>query len=76
MFAAAAHGNTQLGMFWMMVVGRGIAGFGAGGEVRRPSDNDDLSLTSTASTRSAEQAALKPATKTLSCVAAAASWWP
>jgi len=28
----AAHGTTQLGMFWMMIVGRGIAGFGAGGE--------------------------------------------
>jgi hypothetical protein len=31
---AAAKGNTQLGMFWMMIIGRGIAGFGAGGEVR------------------------------------------
>lgn len=30
--ATAAHGTTQLGMFWMMVVARGIAGFGAGGE--------------------------------------------
>ncbi|KAK1023375.1 hypothetical protein LTR33_018070 [Friedmanniomyces endolithicus] len=30
--ATAAHGRTQLGMFWMMIVGRGIAGFGAGGE--------------------------------------------
>ncbi|KAL4897194.1 MFS general substrate transporter [Aspergillus ambiguus] len=30
--AAAAHGTNQLGMFWMMVVARGIAGFGAGGE--------------------------------------------
>ncbi|KAJ5948084.1 hypothetical protein N7466_001099 [Penicillium verhagenii] len=30
--ATAAHGNTQLGMFWMMIVSRGIAGFGAGGE--------------------------------------------
>lgn len=30
--ATAAHGNSQLGMFWMMIVGRGIAGFGAGGE--------------------------------------------
>jgi len=29
--ATASHGNTQLGMFWMMIVGRGIAGFGAGG---------------------------------------------
>ncbi|KAK1008768.1 hypothetical protein LTS01_002041 [Friedmanniomyces endolithicus] len=28
----AAHGTTQLGMFWMMIVGRGTAGFGAGGE--------------------------------------------
>lgn len=30
--ATAAHGTTQLGMFWMMIVGRGVAGFGAGGE--------------------------------------------
>ena len=29
--ATAAHGTTPLGMFWMMIVGRGIAGFGAGG---------------------------------------------
>jgi MFS family permease len=28
----AAHGNTDLGMFWMIIVGRGVAGFGAGGE--------------------------------------------
>ncbi|KAJ5597161.1 hypothetical protein N7450_003619 [Penicillium hetheringtonii] len=30
--ATASHGITELGMFWMMVVARGIAGFGAGGE--------------------------------------------
>ncbi|OQU97322.1 hypothetical protein CLAIMM_03268 [Cladophialophora immunda] len=30
--ATAAHGTTQLGMFWMMIVARGVAGFGAGGE--------------------------------------------
>jgi fucose permease len=30
--ATAAHGRTDLGMFWMMIVGRGVAGFGAGGE--------------------------------------------
>ena len=36
--ATAAHGTTELGMFWMMIVARGIAGFGAGGEyVRSPS---------------------------------------
>jgi|SRR5579871_3302232 len=29
--ATAAHGKTHLGMFWMMIVGRGVAGFGAGG---------------------------------------------
>ena len=29
--ATAAHGNSQLSMFWMMIVGRGVAGFGAGG---------------------------------------------
>ena len=31
--ATAAHGNSQLGMFWMMIVGRGVAGFGAGGKL-------------------------------------------
>ena len=30
--ATAAHGKSQLGLFWMMIVARGIAGFGAGGE--------------------------------------------
>ncbi|KAJ9640261.1 hypothetical protein H2204_003486 [Knufia peltigerae] len=30
--ATAAHGTSQLGMFWMMIVARGVAGFGAGGE--------------------------------------------
>lgn len=30
--AMASHGKDQLGMFWMMIVARGIAGFGAGGE--------------------------------------------
>ncbi|KAL4967479.1 major facilitator superfamily domain-containing protein [Aspergillus stella-maris] len=30
--AAAAHGTSELGMFRMMIVSRGIAGFGAGGE--------------------------------------------
>jgi MFS family permease len=30
--ATAAHGITELGMFWMMIVARGVAGFGAGGE--------------------------------------------
>ncbi|KAF6233225.1 hypothetical protein HO173_008514 [Letharia columbiana] len=30
--ATAAHGESQIGMFWMMIVGRGVAGFGAGGE--------------------------------------------
>jgi hypothetical protein len=29
--ATAAHGNTHTGMFWMMIIGRGVAGFGAGG---------------------------------------------
>lgn len=29
--ATAAHGTSQLGMFWMMIVARGVAGFGAGG---------------------------------------------
>ncbi|GKT55901.1 metabolite transporter [Colletotrichum tofieldiae] len=30
--ATAAHGTTVEGMFWMMVIGRGVAGVGAGGE--------------------------------------------
>ncbi|WPH04629.1 Hypothetical protein R9X50_00752200 [Acrodontium crateriforme] len=30
--ATAAHGTSQTGMFWMMIIARGIAGFGAGGE--------------------------------------------
>ncbi|BCS17216.1 uncharacterized protein APUU_10044S [Aspergillus puulaauensis] len=30
--AAASHGTSELGMFWMMIISRGIAGFGAGGE--------------------------------------------
>ncbi|OAA75087.1 Major facilitator superfamily domain, general substrate transporter [Akanthomyces lecanii RCEF 1005] len=30
--ATAAHGATRNGMFWMMIIGRGVAGFGAGGE--------------------------------------------
>jgi MFS family permease len=30
--ATAAHGNSHLGMFWMMIIGRGVAGFGAGGK--------------------------------------------
>lgn len=29
--AAAAHGKTELGMFWMIIVGRGVSGFGVGG---------------------------------------------
>ncbi|TWU72071.1 hypothetical protein ED733_003522 [Metarhizium rileyi] len=30
--STAAHGTTVDGMFWMMMIGRGVAGFGAGGE--------------------------------------------
>lgn len=30
--SAAAHGTSNLGMFWMLIVGRGVAGVGAGGE--------------------------------------------
>lgn len=30
--ATAAHGTTRNGMFWMMIIGRGVAGFGAGGK--------------------------------------------
>jgi len=30
--ATASHGSNHLGMFWMMIVARGVAGFGAGGE--------------------------------------------
>lgn len=28
----AAHGTSPTGMFWMIIIGRGVAGFGAGGE--------------------------------------------
>jgi MFS family permease len=28
----AAAGSTNTGKFWMMIIGRGVAGFGAGGE--------------------------------------------
>jgi MFS family permease len=30
--SAAAHGTTDIGLFWMLIVGRGLAGVGAGGE--------------------------------------------
>nr|UJH94529.1 Git1.1 [Starmerella bombicola] len=30
--ATAAHGNTTQGMFWMIIVMRGVTGFGVGGE--------------------------------------------
>ncbi|CRG82743.1 putative metabolite transport protein GIT1 [Talaromyces islandicus] len=30
--ATAAHGKSNVGLFWMMIVARGVAGFGAGGE--------------------------------------------
>jgi MFS family permease len=30
--ATAASGDSRKGMFWMMIVGRGVAGFGAGGK--------------------------------------------
>lgn len=33
--STAAHGKTELGMFWMMIIGRGVAGFGAGGTYPR-----------------------------------------
>lgn len=32
--ATASHGTSNLGLFWMMIVARGIAGFGAGGECK------------------------------------------
>jgi MFS family permease len=32
--STAAHGTSVQGMFWMMIIGRGVAGFGAGGERR------------------------------------------
>jgi MFS family permease len=34
--ATAAHGESQLGLFWVMIVGRGVAGFGAGGKSHLP----------------------------------------
>lgn len=30
--SAASHGTTETGMFWMLIVARGLAGVGAGGE--------------------------------------------
>ncbi|KAL2865981.1 major facilitator superfamily domain-containing protein [Aspergillus lucknowensis] len=30
--SAAAHGTSESGTFWMMIISRGVAGFGAGGE--------------------------------------------
>lgn len=30
--ATAAHGKSEIGMLWMTVIGRGVAGLGAGGE--------------------------------------------
>lgn len=30
--ATASHGKTDIGLFWMMIIARGVAGFGAGGE--------------------------------------------
>lgn len=30
--SAAASGKTETGMWWMLIVSRGITGFGAGGE--------------------------------------------
>lgn len=30
--SAAASGKSETGMFWMLIVSRGITGFGAGGE--------------------------------------------
>lgn len=29
--STAAHGTTMNGQFWMLIIGRGVAGFGAGG---------------------------------------------
>ncbi|KAH8898629.1 MFS general substrate transporter [Thozetella sp. PMI_491] len=38
--ATAAHGKDNLGMFWMMIVARGIAGFGAGGHTEASDESD------------------------------------
>lgn len=37
----AAHGTSNSGMIWMMVIGRGVAGFGAGGS----RSSQEISLT-------------------------------
>lgn len=34
--ATASHGVDETGMFWMMIVARGVAGFGAGGKNAMP----------------------------------------
>lgn len=31
--ATGAHGTTEDGLFWAMIIGRGVAGFGAGGKL-------------------------------------------
>lgn len=36
LLTTASHGSTNMGMFWMMIIGRGVAGFGAGGEFQAP----------------------------------------
>ena len=35
--ATGAHGTSDYGMFWVMIIGRGVAGFGAGGKLPCPS---------------------------------------
>ncbi|KAK9381001.1 uncharacterized protein V2V93DRAFT_324603 [Kockiozyma suomiensis] len=48
--AAAAHGTTTTGMFWMLVVCRGVVGFGTGGE---------YPASSTSASEAANEATLK-----------------
>lgn len=43
--SAGSSGTTEIGMFWMLVVSRGIAGVGAGGYIWRPPLSDKPVLT-------------------------------
>ncbi|KAJ9296196.1 hypothetical protein DTO271G3_5337 [Paecilomyces variotii] len=49
--ATASHGTSDLGLFWMMVVARGVAGFGAGGEYPVCATNATEAADETASLR-------------------------
>lgn len=49
--STAAHGVTPTGMFWMIVVARGVIGFGAGGEYPASSTSASEAANETTKTR-------------------------